>query len=319
MRYECLPCPVCNSLFGEKDDVVVCPICGTPHHRECWKSVGHCANKDKHEQGFLWVSPLQNLPNKIDELPQKSKMMSEKKANIPFGVGELLDKTQYDQEDLVKMSGFRPIDGAEKIGELKVSDYGEYVDRNKQKYIPKFYTMNRTERKVSWNWAAFFFSVPWLFYRKMAGLGIVLGILAFIIPLVFAADMVNFYNEFSEILVNVSPNASSEELAAVMPRLPLSFTISRYMIFAVMLFCGMFGNHLYMKKATHDITKLKSKNLDADEYEFVLRKKGSVSALMAILSIVLIYAALELALQVSFRTGTDISTYIDRIIAFFQK
>ena len=48
MKYTNYKCPVCNNQFTEDDDVVVCPECGTPHHRECYIQNGNCANADKH-------------------------------------------------------------------------------------------------------------------------------------------------------------------------------------------------------------------------------------------------------------------------------
>ena len=48
MKYSNYKCPVCNNQFTEDDDVVVCPDCGTPHHRECWINKGHCANEALH-------------------------------------------------------------------------------------------------------------------------------------------------------------------------------------------------------------------------------------------------------------------------------
>ena len=54
MNYEGLPCPVCGRHLHENDDVVVCPDCGTPQHRECWLEEGHCANAGRHEEGFVW-------------------------------------------------------------------------------------------------------------------------------------------------------------------------------------------------------------------------------------------------------------------------
>lgn len=45
-------CPVCNKQFKEGDDIVVCPECGTPHHRECYEQEEHCFYQDKHSQNF---------------------------------------------------------------------------------------------------------------------------------------------------------------------------------------------------------------------------------------------------------------------------
>ncbi len=54
MNYENMPCPVCGKHMHEGDDIVVCPDCGTPQHRECWHENGECANAAKHAEGFVW-------------------------------------------------------------------------------------------------------------------------------------------------------------------------------------------------------------------------------------------------------------------------
>ncbi|MBO5103830.1 MAG: hypothetical protein J6B74_02035 [Ruminococcus sp.] len=37
-------CVFCGEVFKDGDDVVVCPECGSPHHRECYKKENRCAN-----------------------------------------------------------------------------------------------------------------------------------------------------------------------------------------------------------------------------------------------------------------------------------
>ena len=54
MNYENTPCPVCGKPLAEGDDVVVCPVCATPQHRECWMENGRCANDDLHASGYIW-------------------------------------------------------------------------------------------------------------------------------------------------------------------------------------------------------------------------------------------------------------------------
>ena len=45
-------CPVCDKQFKKGDDIVVCPECGAPHHRECYEKVVHCHFADKHGADF---------------------------------------------------------------------------------------------------------------------------------------------------------------------------------------------------------------------------------------------------------------------------
>lgn len=47
-------CPYCGEVFKDGDDIAVCPECGTPHHRACYKEHGKCANEARHAEGFVW-------------------------------------------------------------------------------------------------------------------------------------------------------------------------------------------------------------------------------------------------------------------------
>ena len=37
-------CFSCGEVFKDGDDIVVCPECGTPYHRECYLKEGKCIN-----------------------------------------------------------------------------------------------------------------------------------------------------------------------------------------------------------------------------------------------------------------------------------
>ena len=55
--YEGYTCPVCGEKFKESDDIVACPECGAPHHRDCWKKEGHCHFVADHGTDRQWVRP----------------------------------------------------------------------------------------------------------------------------------------------------------------------------------------------------------------------------------------------------------------------
>ncbi len=55
--YEGLSCPVCGQPFKETDDIVACPECGAPHHRDCWKQEGHCHYAAAHGTKNQWTRP----------------------------------------------------------------------------------------------------------------------------------------------------------------------------------------------------------------------------------------------------------------------
>ena len=52
MDFEGIKCPVCNIEFKDGDDIVVCPECGTPHHRECYEKENRCFYDSRHGEGF---------------------------------------------------------------------------------------------------------------------------------------------------------------------------------------------------------------------------------------------------------------------------
>ena len=69
-RVENKLCPICRARFTEKADVVVCPICGTPHHRVCYEIRGKCGLENLHESGFVWNGRLPDEPEPVQSQPQ---------------------------------------------------------------------------------------------------------------------------------------------------------------------------------------------------------------------------------------------------------
>jgi hypothetical protein len=55
--YTGLKCPVCGKSFTANDDIVVCPKCGAPYHRECYAEVGKCVFTEKHGTPDAWAPP----------------------------------------------------------------------------------------------------------------------------------------------------------------------------------------------------------------------------------------------------------------------
>ena len=77
-------CPVCRSPFGEKDDIVVCPDCGTPHHRACYIKLGKCAVTQHHASGFEWNG---RLPDEQQEPAQQATQQPVYGAPVPpYGI-----------------------------------------------------------------------------------------------------------------------------------------------------------------------------------------------------------------------------------------
>ncbi len=56
-RYDSLNCPICGKPLNNGDEIVVCPDCGAPYHRTCFKEKGVCIFPELHEKGESWQPP----------------------------------------------------------------------------------------------------------------------------------------------------------------------------------------------------------------------------------------------------------------------
>ena len=52
-NYTGKKCFSCGEVFKDGDDIVVCPECGTPYHRECYLKEGKCINDALHERARM--------------------------------------------------------------------------------------------------------------------------------------------------------------------------------------------------------------------------------------------------------------------------
>ena len=70
MDYKGLKCSVCGKTFTADDDIVVCPQCGAPYHRECYAKVGKCVYADKHGTPDAWQPPKDSQEAQDEAQPQ---------------------------------------------------------------------------------------------------------------------------------------------------------------------------------------------------------------------------------------------------------
>lgn len=54
MRYINEICQGCGKVIQSDDDIVVCPECGTPQHRECYNAEHKCVNEHLHSDEYEW-------------------------------------------------------------------------------------------------------------------------------------------------------------------------------------------------------------------------------------------------------------------------
>ncbi len=203
MRYLNVPCVHCGKLFCEEDDVVACPTCGSPHHRDCWKAQDRCANAGLHTQGFVWKMPVTEkkeiemtppTPQQTVECPfcgaqnyanelYCSVCHEPIHRNASADAGEPLQDEQQREKMFADFQNFGGLDPNSDIDTISVKEYAAYLGKKPGSYIRRFMNMHTFSRVVSWNAPAFllcavavFSSIVlgpvWFFYRKLNKIGV---------------------------------------------------------------------------------------------------------------------------------------------------
>lgn len=70
------------------------------------------------------------------------------------------------------------------------NDISKFVSKNIDYYASKFEKIKSTGSKITWNWAAFFFNVYWMLYRKMYVQAGISFLIYLICPIPFVVQIV---------------------------------------------------------------------------------------------------------------------------------
>lgn len=282
MKYTNYKCPVCNNQFVEEDDVVVCPECGTPHHRECYIQNGKCANADKHGT---------NEPIEVEfvEVEEANETVSETEKTE----NNEENPQQVVQEIIEEMKGGN---GNYMLNGKHVSFYEAAIGKNQKFYVPHFMVMDKTKKAISWNIAGFFVPFAWCLYRKMYSFAaIILSLYVLMIGTIgytittneeimnsvaeCAEEDPNFYENI--LLYNTkNSNVSLTEKQMKLNKLsneytpPVPVQVMTYLItYGIRIIMGIYATNLYYKKLTKSIEKVDKLDLSPDMKRSVLFRK----------------------------------------------
>lgn len=296
--YKKMSCAECGEPFDEQSDIVVCPECGAPHHRECWKKTGSCACADRHADGYEWQPEKMYIgePSVKNDEPDHSPAAAQdelvtcprcgRKTTKKHEYCEYCGYYRYEEEDLFAKSPdannleeLFPFDQAERIQGVPAGDIKRFVGNMWIYYIPRFIKMSRSKSPVSFNFTAFFTHGFWFLSRKMYLPGILM------ILTVMCSSLYQSY--FASVIDGLSGN-----------RLALGYMISLILSgleIILMIISGLFGNRFYMNYCARKIKKINARvaaqNGNADEFNRELEEKGGFTMLPA-LSMVICYLAI---------------------------
>ncbi len=266
-RFENKLCPICRARFTDKADVVVCPICGTPHHRVCYEIRGKCGLENLHESGFVWNGRLPDEPEPSSA--QQTSVFENSEAAAQNTTNE------QDVDPMMEMfgdadAGFNsflkklsdPALGEDGVSMKELTAYAATSSFHYGRAFDIFRTnIGGKKRKVFFNLASGFLAPAFQFYRKMDIFGAISGILL-LIPVLIAAL-------FPDFVLNNG----------------FSYLLNLYNL-AGLVILSAFGDYFYYKHAVKSIIKFRGSfqgDTMSDEYYQALAEKGKPSVLRAII------------------------------------
>ena len=306
MNYYNQKCSRCNKVFTKGDDIVVCPVCGTPQHRECYEEDNKCINIDKHAQNYEWSPSEDTTENeKISEDSDGSVVCSNcgtknssdsffcKHCSAPLNTGNDTKTGSFNFNQGTSSNGmpfgampfsspFDSINDEEEIAEnVKQRDAKAYVKTNDLLYSFIFKRIHDFDRS-RFNFAAFLFSGGWFLYRKQYGLGIILTLLMGICMVGYDVTYIPFVQFITSNgittqteLYNTLVYLPYDEL--LLYSLPSFFKLAQYII---MIVCGFIGNRCYYKHVVKKVQNAKREYTTESEVRKKLDKSGGVDRVL---------------------------------------
>lgn len=308
-NYEGSKCIVCDKAFDESDDIVVCPDCGTPYHRDCYKQAGECINTELHNEGMSWsqkkldeekaleeamhtdnkVCPRCGYSNGAEQnycshcgLPlsrgESSQHFNEENSQNTYpnfgsmghGFDEHSSQNRGGQPFNPFSGGFVSIEDDTDIDGVKARDIADYVGSNKLYFLAQFMRFAKLKIKKSFNFCAFLFPEFYYFYRKMIGHGFFYLMLRIITTVFMQGILLKF---------EISGEATAFDIAEKISESPMwsgVFMGLSLITLALKIISGIFSNFWYLKKTKHDIEAIdKVAQSQSQRHETIVKKGGT--------------------------------------------
>lgn len=310
MDYLGKKCPICSERFHENDDIVVCPECGAPYHRECYRSKGTCIFPELHEKHETWHDPEDNQSEEEDVICPHCGRHNSKDNVLCVHCGKMLylndtepkinnAENNSDTSEQMPFMGtngtipfimFDPMGGVapeEDFEGVSGAELAKTVKVNTPYYMSVF--KNIKEVGISkFNFAALFFGGGWLLYRKQYLKG---GIITAITALLIIVQDFLSYGYAANIWRAVQTNLESANIVSanittyltelfkfstgeiIIALLPY---ICSFAIFMISIILGFTANKSYYKSLIKKIKSIKQEKSEAEVTQ-TLDEKGGVN------------------------------------------
>lgn len=302
-------CPVCDRYFHSDDDIVVCPDCGTPHHRDCYESIGHCANEALHGDGYdfsqdedtnanadvvickscgkendkyQFFCKYCSAPLQSEERDNQAENAQQQQQQSPFGNAP--GGMPYNMPFMDPLGGV-PAD-TDLGDDITAGEAAKYVKQNTP-YFVRIFSNIKSFNKSKFNFAAALFSGGYLLYRKMYKLGalifaIEIALYAAMLYVVYSSQ--DLYEKFIT-AYSSGLQKSSEFLAGLSTADAMKLyvpAIVYILLIALMVLIGANFNRWYMRHCKIEITKIRLNAKEDENPDTLLQTKGGVNTPLAI-------------------------------------
>ena len=241
-------CAACGMKFFA--DIVVCPECGTPYHRECWERIGACVHSAEHGS-YEWKGENQELREHLENI-ESAENQKHENTNDGFEIIHVDSYDEYreimDKKLLEQQKDFDAIDG------VTAQELLKFIGKNGYYYLPVFKDIRKNNKSLKLNFAAFLMFPMHCFYRKMNLFGVVMMTLLFLT---------------TEAKILLSHFA--EQLGISDHMLMTAYIIATALSLAIDIFVLMFFNYFYFKSCIKRINAIKHHYSD-ENYDRILAR-----------------------------------------------
>ena len=303
MEYTGLKCPVCEKEFKSGDDIVVCPECGAPHHRECYEIENKCAYADRHGDDFEYDREKSEENADVQICPV-CKAANDKSAFYCSRCGSPLGESQSTQQNTGSVfsganpfsASFDPMGGVnpnEDMGDnVTAGELSKYV-KNNTPYFMRVFSNLKNLNKGRFNFCAFIFNGFYLLYRKMYVKGAIFT--AVILALLVTETYIQYspsYTALEEAVKAASVSGDGGYFAAYNNIIAgyqtlevnhqvmlMIMALSGLLRFLLQIFIAIYANRWYFRHCKESIRNIRGSSANpSQDYEI----KGGVNLPLAI-------------------------------------
>lgn len=307
--YKNCSCIACKNEFEHDDDIVVCPECGTPYHRDCWNEFGHCINTELHKNGTTWQNPnnIENESSRERILCMHCGELNPKGSSFCIHCGKKINNVSEDNSNWQKsitdmLGGFQNENENEDMGGATISEFKDFIGKNILYYLTRFHFFFESKKKLAPNFICIIFPQFWFAYRKMWLGSLIIVLLTFIMSI--PSSLITLAEQTDNMLAGMQPQLEiiGAESAEIIRNKILSFSdfisdnrivinqidlICSYASLALRIVLFMFGNYIYYKHCIKKIGNIRESQNSLIDVRSRMRMSGGTSVGFIFLAILI--------------------------------